>query len=370
MPLKCLHHQNPIFAFDYDEAGWDQLKASHRAEPCLTMACCGAKAILKVSKLGTRFFAHHAIGYCSSATETEEHLLAKTLVCQAARAAGWSADTEVRGQTPAGEEWIADVLATKGHAKVAIEIQWSRQGTAESQRRQRRYAESGVRGLWLLRHPDLLVERDTPTFLLEVRADESTAVVRLPSSRHELRWLTQRNKGEGLHWNQTIPLEAFISGALSGALRFAPAIGQSLPVSLCATEIRCWRCQQATSTVQGLTVEISQRFAGHPDLHINLDELDNGDEPAPWVASVFPIALLKQHGIGVIKPRYSRTANERYLSNGCQHCDALQGRFFEHEEGRDAEDVCQYEVILTRELVEQLARHGNDEFMRWWFDAR
>jgi hypothetical protein len=66
MPLKCLHHQNPIFAFDYDEAGWDQLKASHRAEPCLTMACCGAKAILKVSKLGTRFFAHHAIVYCSS----------------------------------------------------------------------------------------------------------------------------------------------------------------------------------------------------------------------------------------------------------------------------------------------------------------
>ena len=113
MPLKCLHHQNPIFAFDYDEAGWDQLKASHRAEPCLTMACCGAKAILKVSKLGTRFFAHHAIVYCSSATETEEHLLAKTLVCQAARAAGWSADTDVKlvstqAASVAGAEVLVD----------------------------------------------------------------------------------------------------------------------------------------------------------------------------------------------------------------------------------------------------------------------
>ena len=67
------------------EAGWDQLKASH-PRALSPLACCGAKAILKVSKLGTRF-AHHAIVYCSSATETEEHLLAKTLVRQAA--GGW-----------------------------------------------------------------------------------------------------------------------------------------------------------------------------------------------------------------------------------------------------------------------------------------
>ena len=29
-----------------------------------------------------------------------------------------------------------------------------------------------------------------------------------------------------------------------------------------------------------------------------------------------------------IRPRYSRTASNAYLSNGCQHCDAIQGAFY------------------------------------------
>ena len=370
MPLKCLHDNTTIFAFDFDTAGWKQLKASS-ADARLIMTCCQARAVPKVSKLGTRFFAHHQSGDCTSTPETAEHLWAKTIVCQTARAVGWTADTEVRGQTPAGEDWVADVLATKGSAKVAIEIQWSRQGTDETKRRQRRYADSGVRALWLLRHPDLLLERDTPSFLLDVRTtSESAAFVRLPSSQFDSRWVTNRNKSEAEYWQQTIALETFVRGALTGSLQFAPAIDQPIPVTISATKIRCWRCKRETRTVQGLTLEVSKRFAGHPDLHTSLEELYSGEEAAPWLANLFPAELLKQYGIGVIKPRFSRTAGCSYLSNGCIHCDALQGRHFDHDDYLEATDVCQYEVTLSSELLEQLAAVGNDSAYRWWFAER
>ena len=166
MPLKCLLDGKPIFAFALSESDWDALKEENRNLRHLRIACCEAKVTPKTSKLGTQFFAHgRTEGYASPA-ETAEHLLAKAMIAKAAKDAGWEVDTEVSGCTPSGEQWVADVLATKGKARIAIEVQWSRQDQEETKRRQERYRQSGVRGLWLLRHPTLLLEKDTPTFRL------------------------------------------------------------------------------------------------------------------------------------------------------------------------------------------------------------
>jgi competence CoiA-like predicted nuclease len=108
--------------------------------------------VLKRSSLGTHFFAHQRTGACNTEPESREHLLAKETTARAALSVGWNATTESRdpAEPPA---WIADVLCTRAKkpAKIAFEIQWTRQTHAETERRQTAYASAGVRGLWLMR---------------------------------------------------------------------------------------------------------------------------------------------------------------------------------------------------------------------------
>lgn len=175
MPLKCELDGQICYSFTYSPTEWEALKAS-RKERDMRMPCCGRGAIPKTSALGTQFFAHARRGECESGQETREHLLAKYLVARGAHAAGWAVDVEHCGETPDGEAWVADVFATKGRVKVALEVQWSPQSEQEARRRQERYRKSGVRGAWFLRprrgyNPSflgILAERATPSFVIQL----------------------------------------------------------------------------------------------------------------------------------------------------------------------------------------------------------
>lgn len=376
MPLKCLHHGTAIFAFDFDAAAWAQLKEDNRKERFLTMPCCQGLAIPKVSKRGTQFFAHKQADECSiaSAPESAEHLSAKTLVCQAAREAGWTADTEVRGQTPNGEEWIADVLATKGNTKVAIEIQWSPQSTDETKRRQRRYAESGVRAIWLLRHPNLLMERETPTFSLAATVDMAKAKIQIPAWNFD--WergaVNIRKIVQAHNWQQSIQLGEFVRGALSGKLKFSPSIGQPLPVYLKIATVCCPHCDDMTTIVQNVTVNQSDRFAWLPDINLDLVKLNYFTEAqyVPLVAEMLPPELLRQHGIGAVKQHSFKVIYgghlERYkvFMNHCIHCDQPLETDVKFEFRRSIKDVCLYQITMSPTFI----RFFKNDVRRWWFN--
>lgn len=76
-------------------------------------------------------------------------------------------------------------------------------------------------------------------------------------------------------------------------------------------------------------------------------------------------ANLKTHGIGAVRKRFSKTRGSAYLSNGCVHCDALQGAFF-------VPKVVQYEVAaLTVDCMmgsELFTPKVLDSPYRWAFD--
>lgn len=147
MPLRARFNGKDVFAFEFAKDDWDEFKSSSKGEPLL-MPCCDSRAIPKTSKLGNHFFSHKTKGDCSSEAESQEHLFIKGVIACAAKEAGWNVTTEWPGETPHGEKWVADVLCTRGNAKVVLEVQLSKQSPGEVRARQRRYKESGLRCAW------------------------------------------------------------------------------------------------------------------------------------------------------------------------------------------------------------------------------
>lgn len=371
MPLKCLKNDTAVYAYELSEAGWIQLKEQNSREKLLRMPCCDAKVVLKTSALGTKFFAHARRGPCTSAPETAEHLLAKVTILQALRQCDWHVVPEVPGLTSDGQAWIADVLATKGSVSVAFEIQWSPQEEQETIRRQLQYASSNVRSLWLFRQRNFPVSKETPAFHLFFNSELRDFQVWLPSDGYKFEDWRRRRKSqadtENL-WAQKVPLDLFVRGTLCGALKFAPSLNASIPVTVYGGDMECWRCRRMTHPIRAFSLDIGKVFEQHCDAWIEFTDLEHNSEFADlFCAKILPSGVeLKKLGIGAIKKRFSKTIGSTYLSNGCVHCGALIGNFFSYQ----IENTRQFfksEVLLTFDLANTFGLHNT--VMLWWFDC-
>ena len=146
MAFSCVKNDKTIYSFEYSLKEWIALKEDENS--VFQMTCCGSRAILKTSKLGTQFFAHKVkskTNNCNTGGETPEHIHIKYLVSKKLFECGWSVEVEKRGISSLGDGWIADIYAEKDKFKIAIEVQWSRQSFAETRRRQQIYKDSGIR---------------------------------------------------------------------------------------------------------------------------------------------------------------------------------------------------------------------------------
>lgn len=366
MPLKCLRGQEEVYAFNVStNEAWGALRAANAADKNLRMPCCGAAVVLRSSKLGTRHFAHARKGPCTTAPETAEHLLAKMVIIEGIRRAGWEARPEQSGTTPEGEEWRADVMAVKGQVKIAFEVQWSRQTPEETCRRQDRYAAAGVRGLWLFRHTGFPSTKNTPGFCLLFNSETKSFKVGLRGTGY---WSPKSVTQDSL-WRQVLDLPAFIEGALTGRLRHASAIGERMPLVVEAASTSCWRCKKETSVVTGLVFAASRVLPGREDLATDIYQFEDVPEGNKLLDSLLPRDLLRKQGIGALKPRFSKTEGRSYLSNGCVHCDALQGRFFDHELVWESAPVLEVEVELSTNLATGLG-FADPDWQSWWFDEQ
>ena len=216
MPLRCVDEQGAtIDASTCSEAEWKALRARARAERHLRMPCCPAQAVLKTSRLGTRFFAHKAKGTCTWKPEGDVHIHLKALTLNAAREAGWGAESESSGSTPDGERWTADVLAWRDDEKIAVEIQWSGQTNEETLRRQERYRRSGIMGVWLLRQPGFPISEDLPAACIGGTVEEGLKVL-IPKRADA----SARHREEKRHWAQTLAAERFMTAVFEGRFRF------------------------------------------------------------------------------------------------------------------------------------------------------
>lgn len=317
MPLSCLDEgARRIQAFDLGDEDWARLQSQNRRDRHLRMSCCDAGVVVKRSKRGTKFFAHRKIDACLTADESEEHRQLKLLAVEAARACGWQAETEVSGSTPSGENWRADVLATRGNAKVAIEVQWSGQTIEETLRRQAQYRASGVRGLWLLRQPGFPISRELPAACIGGCLDGGFEAL-IPA--HDR--MRARDRMESRRWRQATPMREFLEGALARRLKFvtlSDAFEPAASVSVESAEAECWGsdCGCLTNIVIGVTIQTN-----HGAFGFDLSDLTDHPAVTREVIGKLPSGIDGR----LIQKRYSRTQRRRYLSHGCAGCSRFFG---------------------------------------------
>lgn len=319
MPLRATVDGTEIVAPLVGDDAWAALKQAVRGRAgSVQLPCCAADGFLRTSKLGTKHFVHKRNEGCPGSGETMQHLWAKAEVLKACADAGWTAAPEV-----AGADWRADVLAERGRAKVAVEVQWSRQDEGLSRFRQDRYARDGVRACWLLRgEQPRPASRELPVFEMRPGTVDPVSV-----------W----------HAGREIAVREFVRLLLEGKVAFAVTTIRRVRIRFLETS--CWRCKK-TSHIYDVSEMIR---CGHRD--------SRWAEPGEWMpvdgtaAEFAPDILqavnrwLSSEGsaagvrLGPIKKRYSRTMESSYMSFGCPSCDALFGSWFvHHQELLEAED--------------------------------
>jgi Competence protein CoiA-like family len=345
MPLRCVDPTGTsIHSFDLSDEEWQALKLANTHAHHLRMPCCNSPVVLKESHLGTRFFAHRMLGLRNNCGETEIHLELKSMVVEAVRRRGWTAETEVTGFAPDGEQWRADVLAQKGKAKVAVEIQWSAQTNDETLRRQERYKQCNLRGLWLLRQPDFPVTHSLPAVCLGGNAHEGfTALI-----PHDGTQMNARDRNHFTGWRQAMPLGEFLDAAFDGRFRFGVPLDTEATLTVLGAEAPCWTCPAKTRKVTGIVIE----FGPH-HCRFELSEIGEHPELLRTVLSHIP----RNRNIGEIKRRSSSTLGRAYVSNGCFQCGVLQGEFFNHELYDVEEPLCRFTVALSEQWRRAIVNH-------------
>lgn len=270
------------------------------------MPCCESAAIPKTSRLGSFFFAHSRKGDCITAPESPEHIYMKSLIAQAALSAGWSVITEQSGESPDGGKWTADVFCKKGGAQVAFEVQLSRQSVETTLARQKRYAASNVRCLWLLSSktfPEsyLNPSKETPCFYLS-----NIEIGEIPTV-------------QGINVN----IVEFTRGALSGNLKWkiheTSIQYQSYLIDYFLDS--CWKCHQPIKQIYGYSIDVYGDCA---------KTIPNASTILEEIHKLIPNETLRIAGlnaIGKFDMLNGKVVNFPYC-NTCIHCGAPQNNFY------------------------------------------
>lgn len=346
MPLRCNDQSGEdIHAFNLEPDRWATLKIHNQKRKHLRMPCCDSGVILKTSKLGTFFFAHTRRGPCTTAHESKDHLMIKTLVCRALSASGWQVETEVRGKSPDGHEWIADVMASKGKSRFVVEVQWSRQLDADTEFRQSRYQDSGLKALWLFRQKDFPKSERIPAVRVGCN-EEGHYQVHLggyePSlDSEDWQYARLRNKF-------AISVEDFISGVCAKQFWYGVyRAGDLITAIYAGAFIKCWKCDAWTNVVSEVVLSSEQR--GEP-IAATLSDLGF----YPELNGLLGLDKLRHFKVGTISKRYSKTERGEYLANSCIDCNALQGKFFLNEILHRQKKIMTQQFIVTPELERSL----------------
>jgi hypothetical protein len=336
MPLLAYTRSgHPLIAPLMTDQEWEQLRSARNRDAWMPHG--KGRAVPKISRLGTRFFAHPPGQTPEGARETDVHLYLKAQCLVGARIAGWDALPEQSGKTPDGRDWRADVLCRRPGKPwaVALEAQVQLQGEDAYRQRQERYAASGIRALWLVAHEPAALHH------YWLRPDP-----RLPAFRTTT-WRDQDGQpGAHVHVDGlSLSISDFVAGALSGQLRWY-GNGRHGIVPLVLREELCWHrtcrrrvllaCRAETPQGSPLDIEVAQAMQGYRDAYAKAQAAlpDLADSPWPF---------------------------RKVLASGCPYCR----REIRYQRDDWAGGSATYKVLMGVNLPEQGGRIGLTPHAGW-----
>lgn len=337
MGFLSIIENKEIYSFMLNDEQWATLKDKYKSLS-MFMPCCKTPAIPKKNKLGTQFFVHHPSSSCGFSTgESREHQLCKYLILKNLNENGWIVKPEYRGQTPNGEVWIADIYAEKNKAKIVIEIQWSYQSIEETKRRQAKYIASDIRAIWFMRTTlknkwEVLDYQsyELPVFSISLDKESRQLIA----------------SGAFGNWESSDLVEVefidFFQHLMNGGIQHSLKPNAQYFLQLGFNQVSCWKCKQLTNTIMEINYFIHHKTGLSKVAQIGVEQLSIAHSNI-----LNNHQFLQRYEYGSIIKRFSKTRGKAYLSNGCFHCDALQGSYFAHRE-KDSTNMQYSELIEVK----------------------
>lgn len=225
---------------------------------------------------------------------------------------GLPAQTEYRGNG-----WRADVFVPIEERKYAFEVQLSPQSLRKTQERQAKYIRDGVIGCWLF-------EKEPARQKVEM---ENLPIFKLENFENRIFVSLKKRK--------TILLEDFVHDFLYDKIKFCHTLNTLPYVEIYFLEMKCWKCgainhiyyiapfQSSCNTIihYNEAMWVSNKLVFHP---LIISKIQN------YAASNNLLSL------ATVKPRYSHTLGDSYVSFGCNKCDSIFGDWYVQEAVMDS----------------------------------
>lgn len=255
---------------------------------------------------------------------------------------GWELKANHSEVTPSGREWSSDFIVTKGNMRLAIfimDIQEEDEDLYSDENIQLREAqydlvnESRVRGLWFydedMANLDDRFGDDFRIPLMSLMFTETRPNTCMMSVGGYFRPQDEEEGYEGILYDH-IYFDEFIEDLLV-TRKFTWSLKKNdvLLLTPVLMERKCWKCYKPTLVCTEFYY-FKQVQSDSPEKNETgfIDRLDLTDVPERHIELFNQNNERSDNNIGEIKVRYSRTVNGRYMSNGCAHCDSLQGAYF------------------------------------------
>ena len=212
------------------------------------------------------------------------------------------------------ERWRADIVVNCYTYKVAFNICKSPRNVEEVYKAMR---EERMCGCWLLMSAKnrVFLPNNMPCFSLSEKSDAIQVFL---------------NSGYDHDASDAMPLDTFIPSLIKGNIKFAEKMRVKY-VDVCFFETNCWKCNKKFHAYFVRRI-LSSDGSSVP----RSNDLDCQIEFMPMVADAVE-QYVKTHSelgirMGNIKPRFSRTRDEQYISFGCPFCDSIYGNYYYNDD--------------------------------------